>query len=151
MSNLSDISWPQYTEQNWAANDPNGNSDIMNEGYDELWTIFTTEHDKDGDHWTSGVTYAKVEEGTWAGDGGGDKIVSLADGTLDIKWIKIMGTDLTDVYIATESFTANKTGTAEDAAVFIADYIKSIGTGTFTVGTVMNTNTEDYYYVAVGE
>lgn len=151
MSTLADISWPEYTEQDYAANDPNGNPDIMNEGYDILWEVFCVEHDKDGDHFTTGSTYAKVEEGTWPGTGADDYDVSLSDNTIDIKWIKVMGTDLSDIYVATESFASNKAADAEFGGAFSADIIQSVGTGTFQVGATANQSSETYYYVVVGE
>ena len=151
MSVLSDISWPQYTEQNWAASDPDGHPDIMNEGYDILWEVFCVEHDKDGDHQTSGLTYAKVEEGSWSGNDADDRDISLTDGALDIKWLKIFGTDLTGPFAVTESFPADKTSENEIGGAFVADYIQSVGTGTFQVGTTANTSGETYYYIAIGE
>ena len=151
MSTLDDISWPEYTEQDWAASDPNGNPDIMNEGYDILWEVFCVEHDKDGDHWTTGSTYAKIEEDSYAGDGNPTQTITLTDGTLDVKWLKLMGSDLGDVYVSTESFASDKAADAEFGGAFSATVIDSVGTGQFIVNTDANTSAETYYYVVVGE
>ena len=146
MSTLDDISWPEYTEQNWAASDPNGNPDIMNKGYDILWEVFCVEHDKDGDHETSPSTYAKIEEGSYSGDGNATQAITLSDGTLDIKWLKIFGGDTDQIWVSTESFASDKAAHAKFGGAFDTTIIASVGTGTFTVNTGANTNSTTYYY-----
>ena len=78
--------------------------------------------------------------------------VNLSDGTIDIKWVKVWGDNLWGAWARTESIAGDKTSDADPrGGVFSADYIESVGTGSFTVGLTANTSTNDYWYVVVGE
>jgi len=147
--------WVQDGERWDGANDPNGNLDIMNRANQEIWDMFCVEHDKDGDHFDF-QSPAVFESDSYSGNGTDPHNVSLTNSALQIKYLRVWCSTLStpnDEYWAwcTDTMSADETKTFENVG-FVADWIQSIGTGTFQVGgdTGVNDSSETYHYLAIG-
>jgi hypothetical protein len=154
MSNLTLI---QYTDRCFGASDPNGNSDVWNAPSKQFWSLFsaynsgTGEHDRDGGHMSDLSTYLwYMEEGSYTGDGNDDTDISLSDSSLDIKFIRVWDGAVAYTFYRTEDMAGDNTGNTNNGT-FAANYIQSVATtGQFQVGTILNVNLRDYYYVVYG-
>ena len=147
--------WVEYTEKRYGVGST-GNEDTFNRACRTLWDdMFTVQHDKDGDHKADLFPSTKIEEGSYTGNGADDRNISLSDGTLDIKFMRVYSAEVAYTYIRTEGMAGDNTKNTKynPGVVFQADQIQSVGTGTFQVGTnaAVNTNLATYYYLVVGE
>jgi len=121
---------------------------IANQVEGHIETAFLHEHLNSGVHNISTFT-PKIEIGTYEGDGNDDRNITLTVTDLDIQYI-IAGAG--DFVSKTESL-AGDNSKVNDTAAFQANYIQSVGTGTFQVGddNDVNQNGITYYFMAIGE
>jgi hypothetical protein len=143
--------YPQYTDLRDAANHPQGNKDWFNFACEIIWNDnFLAEHERNGTHNTDLAT-DKIEIGTFVGNAVDDRNVALSDGTLDIKFIRIYSNNVANNFFRSETMAGDVTKTTA-AAVFAANEIQSVGTGTFQLGDSNNVNQNaiTFYYIVVG-
>ncbi len=149
--------WIHYkTDPCYGASDPGGYQDVYNRANKQIWSNFTAynsgtgEHDRDGDHMADLVSNFWVcEEDTYAGNAADDRDISLTDAGLDVKMIRIWNATVAYTFVRSEDMAGDNTKSTENLA-FAADYIQSVGTGTFQVGTALNAAATDYYYIVYG-
>ena len=134
-----------------AESDPDGQEDWANDPSRAIWNLFTKEHEKTGIHIAAlDDELWSCEELTWAGDDADGKTINLSDGTLNIKFIRVWSEAFTYSWFRSEDMAGDNSATTNSATGFTANYIESVGTGSFTVGTAINTSGNDYYCVVYG-
>jgi hypothetical protein len=158
---MSTPNWVDYrTDRCYGDSDPDGNTDTFNRAVKEIWGNFTAydtapaggtgEHDRDGDHMSDLSTGLwSQEEGTYTGNGADDRNISLADSGLDIKFIRVWDAAVINTFLRSEDMAGD--ATLDYGTGFVADYIQSVATtGQFQVGTTLNVNLREYYYIING-
>jgi hypothetical protein len=141
--------------------DSDGNTDTWNRFCKYVWGNFTNydteygsgtgEHDADGDHMADLTTNCWYQEPlTYQGNGADDRNISTSDASLDIKFIRIWDGAVAYTFFKSEDMAGDSTRDTNNAAGFVANYIQSVGTGTFQVGTALNVNLRDYYAIIYG-
>ncbi len=118
----------------------------------EIETAFLHEHNDNGTHtapiWSG---YGQVETYTYVGDGTDNRVVSLQDTTLIIKELFLFR-DYSGAVVASKNVSMAYDATKlETTASLASNYIESIGTGSFVVGSTANIAGVTYYYYAAGE
>lgn len=148
-------SWVQDGERWDGANDPTGNSDVVNRPNREIWAMFCVEHDPDGDHFDFNSP-AVFESDEYTGNGSDDRDIPLTNPDMDIKYLSIWcstltGLDIVEVAFYCDAMTGDDTKIADDV-IFVSDWIQLLRTGTFQVGQNpgVNDNGETYHYLAIG-
>jgi hypothetical protein len=146
--------YPTATEPVIGANDPMfGNTwDQVNI---DVENALETEHTNAGEHGDIDVASGGrciCEIGTYTGTGSDGENISLTESNLTIFFLKIFTFSVSNIeVIRTIDMTGDNTKLLSNA-VFAANLIQSIGTGTFQVGDGSDVNTLDqkYYYIAYG-
>lgn len=146
----NDPDWVEDGEDGYG--DGTGTS-VANQVEDDMYTAFDDEHDgATGAHDSPPFSgFAMIEVGKYEGNGVDDRDILLAKTDLDIKYLFVFVDAANLVASRSESMAGDNTKN-ENAAAFAANYIQSIGTGTFQVGSAnsVNFNTADIYYCALG-
>lgn len=95
--------------------------------------------------------FARIECGSYTGDGNDSRDISLADSDMDIQYLLIVSDNAYPSYSRSETMAGDNTKT-ETLAAFSANVIQSVGTGTFQVGSANGVNQSSvvYYYCAIG-
>lgn len=143
--------YPQYTDRRDAANHPQGNKDWFNFACEIIWNDnFLAEHERDGTH-NSDLATDKIEIASYVGNGVDDRNIALTDGALDIKFIRIYSSNVANNFFRSETMAGDVTKSTA-AGVVVANYIQSVGTGTFQLGddNSVNQNAITFYYLVVG-
>jgi hypothetical protein len=115
-----------------------------------IWTEFIEEHDADGAHTTDPYAgFGRIESGTYTGNSTDDRDISLTY-SIDIKYLLVIS-DTATAATRNESMSGDNTK-REATAAFQANFIQSLGTGTFQVGNAAAINLTDtpFYYIAIG-
>lgn len=144
----------------YGHNDADGNTDTWNRFCKVVWGNFTNydteygsgtgEHDADGDHMADLLAlFWKCEPITWTGNGADDRDISLSDGDLDVKFIKVWEAATAGTWWKSEDMAGDTTFDSP-TIISTADFVQSVGTGTIQVGVSLNVNLRDYYAVAYG-
>jgi hypothetical protein len=156
--------WVNYkNDPCYGDTDPDGNVDDFNRANKGIWGNLTSytgvesfgagtgEHDRTGNHKVDlSASLAVIEEGTYQGNGADNRNISLSDSSLTIDLIRVWDGAVAYTFFRSSDMAGDNTkGTGGTA--FVADYIQSIATtGQFQVGTTLNVNLRDYYYIAYG-
>ena len=118
--------------------------------YDTEYGSGTGEHDADGDHMSDLLSlFWKCEAITWTGNAADDRNISLSDGDLDVKFIRVWEAATVGTWFKSEDMAGDTTFDTP-TITSAADFVQSVGTGTFQVGTSLNVNLRDYYAVVYG-
>ena len=118
--------------------------------YDTEYGSGTGEHDADGDHMADFLAlFWKCEPITWTGNAADDRDLSLSDGDLDIKFIKVWEAATVGTWWKSEDMAGDTTFDSP-TIISTANLVQSVGTGTFQVGTDLNVNLRDYYAIVYG-
>lgn len=144
-----------YKLRRYGHNDSDGNTDSWNRYAKYNWGNFTNydteygdgggEHDADGDHMSDLLAlFWKSEVISWTGNAADDRNISLSDGDLDIKYVHVWEASTAGTWWKSEDMAGDTTFDSIYTASS-ADFIQSVGTGTFQVGTSLNANTIVYY------
>lgn len=144
-----------YKLQRYGHNDSDGNTDSWNRYCKYVWGNFTNynteygsgtgEHDADGDHMSDLLSlFWKAETITWTGNGADDRDIALSDGDLNIKFIRSWEASTAGTWFKSEDMAGDTTFDTP-TITSTADYVQSVGTGTFQVGTLLNVNARVYY------
>ena len=148
----------------YGDSDPNGQTDTFNRPGKEVWGYLTPYTGTEGygagtgEHIKTGVHMDDlddnlwvVEDGNYTGDGADDTDIALSDSGLDIKAIRIWDANIQYTWFRTEDIAGDNSKDTNNSAGFTADYIQSVATtGQFQVGTSLNVNLREYYYVVYG-
>ena len=142
----------QYVDQRElhdGASQPDARADILNRTYRALWTNFTAEHQKSGAHRTDLTTnLSKSEVISWGGDNSDNRNISLVNTSIDITFINVF--DGTRFTCFKASNMAGDTTKLLSATAYAANYVQSVGTGTFQVGTELNASGTTYIAIVIG-
>jgi hypothetical protein len=147
---MSTPAWILYKEPTHGVNG-DGYVDVFNRPSRTIWNNFLMQHDKDGDHKSDLSTGMwRIEEYFYTGNSTNLRAISLINASLNIKFLRIFSASATHTIFISENMPegiALKT----DGAVSL-DWIKSVGTGTFTISDNADVNLTGitYYYVAYG-
>jgi hypothetical protein len=146
----------------YGDSDPNGELDTGNRPHKGAWGNFTNytgtegygagtgEHDDDGDHMSGLLAlFWKEEPISWTGNGADDRDISLSDGDLDVKFIRVLEASTAGTWWRSETMAGDLTFHS-DLVNELTDYVQSVGTGTFQVGTSLNVGSRDYYAIVYG-
>jgi hypothetical protein len=151
MPDLNNIDWIT-TGPIIGESDPEGRSDSFNKSNKQIWANYLNEHDKDGDHKADLLSYYMAhEEFYYSGNSTDDTNVYLSDTDLDIDMIWLWSADYGYMFFRSESMAGDNTQSTDNVA-FVANYIQSVGTGTFQLGDDNNVNDTGttYYGIAWG-
>lgn len=144
-----------YKLQRYGHADADGNIDTWNRFCKYVWGNFTDydaeygsgtgEHDDDGDHMAGLLAlFWKAESITWTGNGGDNRNISLSDGALDVKYINAWEASTAGTWFKSEDMAGDTTFQTPTGAA-AADFVQSVGTGTFQVGVSLNAGARVYY------
>ena len=142
-------------EEFWGHGTTSGNEDTFNRAAKDIWEEFEKEHEKAGPHIAvlTGENWV-VEEDAYVGNGVNATTINLSDGGFDIKFIRIRSEEVAYTYFRSEDMAGDVTKSTEGAAAgaFTANWIESVGTGSFVIGDAdhVNKNAIDYFYVVYG-
>jgi len=150
------------TDYCYGDSDPGSNLDTGNRPHKGHWGNFTTytgtesygagtgEHDNDGDHMSGLLSlFWKGEPISWTGNGADDRDISLVDSALDVKFIHVWEASTAGTWWKSEDMAGDTTFDSP-TVTSAADYVQSIGTGTFQVGTSLNVGSRVYYAYVYG-
>ena len=104
----------------YGDSDPDGNIDSWNRYCKYVWGNFTNydteygsgtgEHDADGDHMSDLLSlFWKCEAYTWTGNGADDRNLSLSDGDLDVKFIRVWEASTAGTWFKSEDMAGDTT------------------------------------------
>lgn len=140
--------YAQYNDKRYGVT-VTGNKDKFNEACRDLWTRFKLEHDRDGVHKSDlDDNLWKQENISWSGNSTANRDITLSDGTLDIKFIRILSDNQAYTFFRSEDMTGDNTAQSYPA-VFASNKIRSVGTGTFQVGDNAAVNASGTTYHAI--
>jgi len=143
--------WVHYREPCYGDSDPAGNADTFNRACKTIWSNFTAEHDKDGDHksgLTSDLAPWYIEAKTYTGDGTGDRSITLTNAALDPKFTRVWDAVNAYTYFRTASMPA--TVSMGTNGISYTDKITGEVLGTINISAGLNVNLVVYYYVVYG-
>ncbi len=143
--------WVHYKEPCYGDTDPAGNADTFNRACKTIWSNFTAEHDKNGDH-KSGLTDDLdpwyIEAKTYTGDGTGARTISLTNGDLDVQVVRVWDAVNAYTYFRTQGMPA--TVSMGTNGISYTDKIIDMDTGEFDIDAGVNVNLVVYFYVVYG-
>ena len=120
----------------------------LNQVAKHIEDVFLDEHNDSGTHKTSPFSFF-IEVETFTPNGLDDRTITL-DENIDIKGIWMLQTGNYRVH-KNESLSGDAVARTTTAGCALTNYIQSIGTGSFQVGTNCNSGTAAIYYCVVGE
>jgi hypothetical protein len=140
---------PDWIEHGEALTGGTGTA-IANKVENHIYnTAFLHEHDDNGKH-TSSPFNAWCETGTYTANNTDDRTIALASAELQIKFLLICNLTSPFIVWCSSSMPSDRTKVNATAA-FSLDYIQSLGTGEFQVGTLANTTINGtHHYIAIG-
>lgn len=155
--------WVDYrNDLCYGDSDSNGAVDTFNRPNKTIWgnmTSFTGAENfgaGTGEHIKTGAHMDDLDDALWntesityTGDGTDDRDISLS-GSIDIKFIRIWDGAVAYTFFRSEDMAGDTTRITSLGSGFVADYIQSVGTGTFQVGTTLNVNLRVYYGIVYG-
>jgi hypothetical protein len=143
--------WVHFKEPCYGDTDPAGNADTFNRACKTIWSNFTAEHDKDGDHkegLTTDLDPWYIEAKTYTGDGTGARTIDLTNAHLDTQFVRVWDAANAYTYFRTHDMPANTSmGTN---GISYTDKITAEDVGEFSVDAGLNVNLVVFYYVAYG-
>ena len=144
----------------YGHNDPDGNTDTWNRFCKYVWGNFTNydteygrgtgEHDADGDHMSDLLSlFWKAEPISWTGTTVDSRNISLSDAALDVKFIRVWEASTVGTWWKSEDMAGDTTFDSP-TITSSADFVQSVGTGTFQVGASLNVGSRVYYAIVYG-
>lgn len=144
-----------YREKFWGHDSTSGNEDTFNKLAKYIWEDFEKEHEpSDGSHIDAlDDDLLSCEEISWTGNGVNGRTINLVDSGLDIKFIRVWSEEAAYTYFRSEDMAGDASVSTEVLTTFTANWIESVGTGSFTIGDAdeVNKSSIDYFAIVYGE